>query len=154
MTRSLLLAAVCLLALGTPASAAPPGKKKKKDKVDRPEPTPEELAALPPHMRMKEICERRHAPFRLVVRLDGETVRDELRKPSGAAGDRPLYVFEDIPVPPGPHRIEVEFREESEGGPRRPPLLLDEETRLDPRAVVLVTLDDSGERLVLGSATN
>lgn len=115
-------------------------------------PTPEELAALPQHMRMQEICERRHAPFHLLVRLDGKTVREGLHEPPGARGDRPLYVFEEIAVPPGPHRIEVEFREELEEGARTPPLLLDRETQLAPRAIALVTLDASGERLVLESA--
>jgi hypothetical protein len=112
-------------------------------------PTADELAALPPHMRMKEICERRHTPFRLVVRLDGETVRDAVREPSGARGDRPLYVFEEIAVAPGTHRIEVEFREEREGDARSPALGLDQETRLGPRQIALVTLDAGGERLVL-----
>lgn len=116
------------------------------------EPTAEELAALPPHMRMKEICERRHTPFRLVVRLDGETVRDAVRTPSGARGDRPLYVFEEIAVSPGIHRIEVEFREEREGDTRQPALRFDQEAELGPREIALVTLDGSGERLVLGSA--
>ncbi len=115
-------------------------------------PTAEELAALPPHMRMDEICERRHTPFRLLVRLDGTIVRDSVQEPAGARGDRPLYVFEEIPVAPGPHRIEVEFREEIEGGARRPPLHLDRETKLAPREIALVTLDASGERLVLGAA--
>jgi hypothetical protein len=113
-------------------------------------PTPEELAALPLHMRMEEICERRHAPFRLAVRIDGATVRDALREPAGARGDRPLYVFEEIPVPPGPHRIEVEFHEELDGGARRAPLRLSHEVRLAPREIALITLDASGDQLVLG----
>jgi len=115
-------------------------------------PTPEELAALPPHMRMKEICERRHAPFRLVLRLDERLVHDAVHQPSGARGDRPLYVFEEIPVAPGAHRIAVEFREEMEGEPRRAPLTLDAVATLAPREIALVTLDASGERLVIGDA--
>jgi hypothetical protein len=115
------------------------------------EPTPEELAALPQHMRMEQVCERRHAPFRLIVRLDGTTVRDALHEPSGAAGDRPLYVFEEIAVSPGPHRIEVEFSEEQEGPARRAPMRLEAEARLAPREIALVTVNDSDGRLVLGS---
>lgn len=113
------------------------------------EPTPEELAALPPHMRMKEICERRHAPFRLVVRLDEAPVHDAVHQPSGARGDRPLYVFEEIPVAPGAHRIEIEFGELMEDGTRRAPLRLDATARLAPREIALVTLDATGERLVV-----
>ena len=111
-------------------------------------PTPEELESLPPHMRMKEICERRHAPFRLLVRIDGETVRETLLSPAGASGDRPLYVFEELRVSPGGHRIEVRFREERPGATEPgPELALDAALELAPRDVGLVTLDESGERL-------
>jgi hypothetical protein len=113
-------------------------------------PTPEELAALPPHMRMKEICERRHAPFRLVVRVDGQLVRDALLSPAGARGDRPLYVFEELRVPPGLHRLAVGFQEERAGAATaRAPLSLDATLELAPRDVALVTLDASGEQLAV-----
>jgi hypothetical protein len=102
-------------------------------------------------MRMKEICERRHAPFRLRVRIDGETAREALLSPAGASGDRPLYVFEELPVLPGAHRIEVLFREErpDTDAPARPARTLALDTTLDlaPRDVALVTLDESGEKL-------
>ncbi len=115
-------------------------------------PTSEELEGLPPHMRMQEICERRHAPFRLRVRIDGETAREALLSPAGASGDRPLYVFEELLVPPGAHRIEVWFAEdrlEAEAAAARPAraLALDAALALAPRDVALVTLDASGEKL-------
>ena len=116
-------------------------------------PTPEELEGLPPHMRMKEICERRHVPFRLRVEIDGEPVRDVLLHPPGAAGDRPLHVFEELRVAPGAHRLEVEFEEEraEEVDAVRAPLKLALETVLElaPRDVALVTTDASGERLAV-----
>jgi hypothetical protein len=102
-------------------------------------------------MRMKEICERRHAPFRLRVRIDGETVREALLSPAGASGDRPLYVFEELLVRPGAHRVEVLFSEErpEADGAARPArtLALDAALELAPRDVALVTLDENGERL-------
>ena len=114
-------------------------------------PTPEEVEGRPPHMRMREICERRHAPFRLRVRIDGETVREALLSPAGASGDRPLYVFEELHVRPGAHRVEVWFSEErsatdSAARPART-LALDASLELAPRDVALVTLDETGERL-------
>jgi hypothetical protein len=116
-------------------------------------PTPEELEGLPPHMRMKEICERQHVPFRLKVEVDGERVRDALLHPPGARGDRPLHVFEELRVAPGAHRLEVEFQEEREekvGAARAPvALALDATLELAPREVLLVTLDASGERLAV-----
>jgi hypothetical protein len=116
-------------------------------------PTPEELEGLPPHMRMQQICERQHVPFRLRVAIDGEPVRDVLLRPPGARGDRPLYVFEELRVAPGAHRIEVGFEEEREpaAASERPPvaLALDATLELAPRDVVLVTLDATGERLAV-----
>jgi hypothetical protein len=118
-------------------------------------PTPEELEKLPPHMRMQQICERQHVPFRLRVAVDGERVRDVLLKPPGARGDRPLHVYEELRVRPGVHRIEVSFEEEREpeSGAERPPvaLALDTTLELGSRDVVLVTLDESGERLALAT---
>jgi hypothetical protein len=112
--------------------------------------TPEELEALPLHMRMQTICERRHAPFRLVVRVDGVLVRDALLEPAGASGDRPLYVFEELPVPPGAHRLLVEFSEQrsTEDVPSRA-FRLDAGIELAALDVALVTLDASGERLAI-----
>jgi hypothetical protein len=116
-------------------------------------PTPEELEGLPPHMRMKEICERRHVPFRLRVEIDGVPVRDALLRPPGARGDRPLHVFEELRVAPGAHRLEVEFEEERDEGAglARPPVKLALEAALElaPRDVALVTTDATGERLAV-----
>jgi hypothetical protein len=92
-------------------------------------------------------------PFRLRVAIDGEPVRDVLLRPPGARGDRPLYVFEELRVAPGAHRIEVGFEEEREpaAASERPPvaLALDATLELAPRDVVLVTLDATGERLAV-----
>ena len=115
--------------------------------------TPEELEALPPHMRMQEICERRHAPFRLEVRVDDELVRDVLLEPAGASGDRPLYVFEELPAAPGVHWLVVEFSEQRSStnqsvAPARS-FRLDAHIDLAALDVALVTLDASGERLAV-----
>lgn len=112
----------------------------------------EELAALPVHMRRETICERRHAPFRLHVRLDGKPERDVVIEPAGATGDRPLYVFEELPVPPGPHRLSVTFEEERAGeraATQAGALRLDASIEIAPDEIALITLDASGERLVV-----
>lgn len=112
----------------------------------------EELAALPAHMRRETICERRHASFRLQVHLDGKPARDVVIEPAGATGDRPLYVFEEIPVPPGSHRLGVTFEEERAGerAPAQPGALrLDASVELASGEIGLVTVDASGEQLVV-----
>jgi len=104
-------------------------------------PSEEELAALPPHMRQGEICEGAMVPFRLRVAVDGASVFDGPVHTAGARGDRPAYVFHEFRVPPGPHHLQVRFEvDRGEGAvlSERPPLTLDEEVTLEPRAILLV----------------
>ncbi|MBI3983661.1 MAG: hypothetical protein HY337_12175 [Gemmatimonadetes bacterium] len=76
--------------------------------------TTEEQAQLPAHMRREEVCEGRVLAYRLRVVLDGDTVADETVEPRGARADRPLYVFHEIPAPPGVRVLDVAFvREDS-----------------------------------------
>ena len=81
--------------------------------------TPDELDALPPHMRRPEVCEGRIAPYRLRVRVDGRVLTDTLVHAAGAREDRPLYVFREFRVMPGVHRVDLRFVREAgqgEGG--------------------------------------
>ena len=106
------------------------------------EPSAEEQARVPAHMRQSRLCERRLASFRLVLRLDGRTALDALVAASGAREDRPTYVFHELRVPPGEHRIELRFEVErppDTGLAVQPPLLLDERVALAPRQILLVT---------------
>jgi len=100
-------------------------------------PTAEELASLPQHMRRSEICEARLSPFHLRVAIDGRVVFDDRILPSGARQDRPTYVFEEFPVAPGEHRLEIRFAEER-GEVEGAPLTLDETVTLHPRDILLV----------------
>lgn len=78
--------------------------------------TPEELDALPPHMRRPEVCEGRIAPYRLRVRVDGRVLTDTLVHAAGAREDRPLYVFREFRVVPGVHRVDLLFVREAGQG--------------------------------------
>jgi hypothetical protein len=114
-------------------------------------PTDAELAALPPHMRQKEICERRLAPFQLRVALDGVPLVDGEIRASGAREDRPTYVFRDFEVSPGEHRVEVRFEEVRPPGaaPAPPALSLDRTVHFAPRRIRLVTRAAEGAALSL-----
>jgi hypothetical protein len=118
------------------------------------EPSEAELAALPRHMRQPKICEGRVAPFRLRVELDGAAAVDELVRAAGAREDRPVYVFRELRVPPGEHRLAVHFAAERPRGAsaaESAPLLLEETLVLAPRSVALVSYDaDAGRLVVVG----
>lgn len=115
--------------------------------------TEEELAALAEHMRTPEVCVGGGADYELRVSVDGaELVRDTL-VPAGARRDRPVYVFRDLALGPGDHRVEVDFRalvpsgyEPEDGTPLE--VEWSGEVELDPGEIGLVTLDRSGAALV------
>lgn len=69
----------------------------------------EEQAALPVHMRRDVVCEGRVASYRMVVSVDDTVVHRGTISGAGARGDRPIYVFETLPLAPGRREIVVEF---------------------------------------------
>ncbi len=101
-------------------------------------PTEEELAALPRHMRMSEICEGRLLPFRLRLWIDGDLVLDEPVRPRGARGDRPLSVLRELPVAAGPHTLRVRFEPAATGDPPASGDALDAAASLALRAQVVI----------------
>lgn len=125
--------------------------------------TAEEQAQLPAHMRREEVCEGRIVPYRLRVNLDGREVVSELVRAAGAREDRPLYVYRELFVTPGEHRIEVHWEQERTGsgpggamGAERAngnqavggPLTLEARLDLQSREVALITYDLDDRRLV------
>lgn len=78
--------------------------------------SPEELGQLPAHLRREEVCEGRVAPYRLHVLVDGTVADSGLVRAAGARQDRPIYVFREISIEPGAHRLEISFVSESPPG--------------------------------------
>jgi hypothetical protein len=134
--------------------------------------TKEEQAALPAHMRREEICEGRIAPYRLSVDVDGRSFENSVFRPAGARQDRPIYVYREIRLAPGPHHLVIAFtregpplrhaegiherpettaeEERERGGPSQ--LLLNTRLSLGPGEVVLVMYEGKGENLSLRRA--
>jgi hypothetical protein len=70
--------------------------------------SPEELEALPIHMRQKtQVSDRRRADVRLRVVVDGEEVLSRAFSPGGLWGDKNATALETLELTPGPHRIDV-----------------------------------------------
>jgi hypothetical protein len=118
----------------------------------------EELAARPAHMRRPEVCEGQVLPYMLTVRIDGEEVAAYTVRPSGVREDRPVYVFREVSVAPGRHRISVAFTvadpEDCARGPGAsaavpPPLRLDANLVLPMASVALIMYDEAAGRLVV-----
>jgi hypothetical protein len=121
--------------------------------------TEAEQEALPVHMRREVVCEGRVSSYRLEVVVDGEPRHSSTVRGSGARGDRPLYVFDSIRLPPGHHDVHVVFERVGapdgggapggRGGGVPDRLELSERLELGAGDVALVTYDATERRLVL-----
>jgi hypothetical protein len=125
--------------------------------------TPAELERIPIHMRQAETCTGRILPYHLDARVDASPAVGEEVVPAGARRDRPLYVFRELTVTPGAHRLQVTFRisgtvaratpvHEQELDATPPALALDTVVTLASRDVLLVTYDGELRRLVVRRA--
>jgi len=71
--------------------------------------TDEQRKTLPLHMQKPEFCERRFLEYKLLVSLDGQRIVERVVKPGGFRNDGPLYVSEEISVPPGKSELLIKF---------------------------------------------
>lgn len=67
--------------------------------------TPEELAALPPNMRMAQDCPRERSPIVVEVLLDNEVALKETFNPPGFYKDLGVEIFHRTNVPVGKHHV-------------------------------------------------
>lgn len=107
------------------------------------EQTPEELAQLPPTMRVPARCPRERAPLLLEVDIDGETVLQQRAQASGLSRDGAARLYRRMPVPAGTHRIAVRLRDSnrSQGFDH----VREEVVELEPLEILVLDFD-SGRR--------
>lgn len=74
--------------------------------------TPEELAKLPPNMRDRQICDRRRAPIRVEMDIDGRQAIAVDAPPSGLAGSGPSRIYESIELSAGSYRIDLRMSDD------------------------------------------
>lgn len=106
-----------------------------------------ELAAKPAHMRRKTECKTRRLSYRLRASLDGRLLVDRRFSPGGAHGDSPLNVDLDLPLSPGPGRLDVTFVPDEEDQGQGARLALNRLVDLEKGRVLLVGLDQDGKNL-------
>ena len=117
----------------------------------------EEIARQPAHMRQTQKCERVVEPYRLEVLIDDSVRVDTAYQPTGARGDRPLYVLRDFLVSAGRHEVEVRFYEveaaahiSAEQRSHFPDAVtFSSAIEFVPRRIALVTYDADSRTLVL-----
>jgi hypothetical protein len=114
--------------------------------------TPEELEALAPHMRTPRVCVGGGADYELLVELDGVTLVHDTIEAGGARGSRPIYVYRDLDLEPGPRALSVTFDAllPATHDPNGALVMhrFDGVIDVEPMEVVLITLDPATGRLV------
>jgi hypothetical protein len=75
----------------------------------------EEMAKLPPNMRIREDCPRERAPIRIELEVDGDLVYSDVLLPSGLSRDGATAVYRRFPVPAGRHRFEAKLSDTASG---------------------------------------
>jgi hypothetical protein len=75
----------------------------------------EELANLPPNMRIREDCPRERAPVKVELDLDGVALYRDSLPPSGLSRDGPASVYRRFVVPAGTHRLSARLSDSAEG---------------------------------------
>lgn len=106
--------------------------------------TQEELDALPVHMRTPEICEGMLVAYRLTVQVDDHAPDTSRVVPAGARADRPIYVFDERRLAPGPHRVRISFAREDSVANGAPAFSLDTVLNTSAGRVELITMDGTG----------
>lgn len=74
--------------------------------------TEQELAALPRNMRDAQLCERRRAPVRIEMDIDGVTVYAADVAPTGLAGSGPSRVYERFELPGGQRDVTLRLQDD------------------------------------------
>lgn len=108
-----------------------------------------EIQKLPRHMRTAESCVYKPVDYRLMVALDGRTIRDEVIRSGGMRGDRPLYVARDLPIKPGHYQLHVSFRPLDPEGGDFTKLAFDSSVDFHRGVVVLIQRSHDGRSLIL-----
>ena len=75
--------------------------------------SPEELARLPPNMRVPRNCPRERSPLTVEVDVDGELAHRQVSQPSGLSSDGAAVVSRRLEVPAGTHEIGVRMKDDA-----------------------------------------
>ena len=73
--------------------------------------TPEEMANLPPNMRIPELCERARLPLLVELDIDGRVLASVEAQPSGLWNDGPASIYERFAIRPGRRVLTARLRD-------------------------------------------
>ncbi len=74
--------------------------------------TDEELARLPPNMRIRVVCPRERSPVFIELEMDGRLLYRDTLIPSGLSRDGTSTVYRRFPVAAGRHHLRARLRDD------------------------------------------
>lgn len=77
--------------------------------------TPEELAKLPPNMRVKLVCPRERSPVKVEIDMDGRPLYRITAEPAGLKHDGVATVYRRSPVVAGKHVFKARLADGPDG---------------------------------------
>jgi len=73
--------------------------------------TPEELAKLPPNLRVPIVCPRERSPIDIEVSLDKEVIFKKHIQAPGFSKDGSIDVYQRFKVPAGEHKLKLRMKD-------------------------------------------
>ena len=112
---------------------------------------PAALANLPKHMQVTKFCEEEGVSYQLVVTVNNDKRIDTKIAPTGMRSDRPLFVFEELSLPPGQHSLTINFAPVKNPGnqPELKTYRYDGSIIARAGRIVLVEMTDDGSQLAV-----
>lgn len=77
--------------------------------------TPEEIAQLPPNMRLALDCPRERSPVRIELQIDDRLVYSDALRPAGLKRDMASTVYRRFSVPAGEHTLALRLSDRPDG---------------------------------------
>lgn len=73
--------------------------------------TPEELAKLPPNLRLPVVCPRERSPIDIEMSLDEKVVFKQTIQPPGFSKDGGIDVYHRFKIPAGQHQLSLKLKD-------------------------------------------
>ncbi len=109
--------------------------------------SPEELAKLPPNMRIPMDCPRERSPITVDLALDGKAVVSNNVEPPGLYKDQGIDIFQSIKVPAGKHMLSIKMNDNVrvEG----PTFTHKQDINLEPAQLLVIQFDSAAGKFTL-----
>lgn len=109
--------------------------------------TPEELAKLPPNMRLATSCPRERSPITVELDIDGQPAARVTAEPSGLHQDGASAIYQRLTVPAGERTLAVRLRDDVRTGGFN--YTLERHVTLAPAQVLVVDFDAESNAIAL-----